>query len=125
MESARRYSRYVVKTDILHHSPDNGETAHLRREGINLIATLSHMAEKAFDGIGRLNMTRHGRGKGIKREEMLFILSQAPYCFGVALSLLRFKRIQIDERVFLLLLVPNSALVRPGLPRVRVAGWHS
>src|SRR5260221_2526859 len=101
--------RYFVKTDILHHGPDNGETAHLRREGINLIGALSHIAEKAFNGIGRLNMTIHGRWKGIKREEMLFILSQAAYCFGVALSIFRFKRLQIDERIFLLLLVPNSA----------------
>src|SRR5258708_10842995 len=54
-------------------------------------------------------MTIHGRWKGIKREEMLFILSQAAYCFGVALSIFRFKRIQIDERIFLLLLLPNSA----------------
>src|SRR5258708_28972006 len=78
-------------------------------QGINLIGALSNIAEKAFNGIGRLNMTIHGRWKGIKREEMLFILSQAAYCFGVALSIFRFKRIQIDECIFLLLLFPNSA----------------
>src|SRR5258708_33005406 len=48
------------------------------------------------------------RSKGIKRQEMLFILSQAPYCFGVALSIFGFKRIQIEERIFLLLLFPNA-----------------
>src|SRR5205085_3062230 len=97
-----------VKTDILHHGPDNGQTAHLCGEGINLIGALSNIAEKAFDRIGRLDMTIHSRGKGIKRQEMLFILSQAPYGFGVALSIFGLKRMQIDERIFLLLLFPNS-----------------
>ncbi len=98
-----------MKTDILHHGPDDGETAHLRREGINLIGALSNIAEKAFDGIGRLNMTIHGRWKGIKRHQMLFILSQAAYCLWVALSIFGFKCIQINERIFPLLLFPNAA----------------
>ena len=95
--------------DILHHRPNNGQTAHLRCEGINVIGALSNIAEKAFDSISRLNMTRHGRWKGIKRQHMFFILSQTPHGFGVALSIFRFKRMQIDERIFLLLLFSNSA----------------
>jgi hypothetical protein len=74
LEGSQLAERYFVKADILHHGPDNGQTTHLGREGINLIGALSHIAEKAFDGIGGLNMTMHGRGKGIKRQQMLFIL---------------------------------------------------
>ena len=73
-----------MKTDILHHGPDNAQTAHLRREGINLIGALSNIAEKAFDGIGRLNMTIHGRWKGIKCQQMLFIFTEAADGFGIA-----------------------------------------
>src|SRR6266581_1921429 len=62
-----------------------------------------------LNSIGRLNMTIQGRWQGIKRQEMLFILSQAPHSFGVALSIFGFKRMQIDERIFLLLWFPNSA----------------
>jgi hypothetical protein len=51
------------ESGYLHLRPDNGQTAHLRCEGINVISALSNIAEKAFDGIGRLNMTMHGRGK--------------------------------------------------------------
>jgi hypothetical protein len=50
---------YFVETDILHNRPHNGQTTHLRRKGINLISALSHIAEEAFDGIGRLDVTMH------------------------------------------------------------------
>jgi hypothetical protein len=67
--------------DILHHGPDNGQTTGFRRKGVNLIGALSNIAEKAFDGIGRLDMTIHGRWKGIKRQQVLFILGQAAHRF--------------------------------------------
>jgi len=86
----------------LHHSPDNGQTAHLRREGINLIGALSHIAEKAFDGIGRLDMTSHCRWLVIKGQKMFFILNQATYRFRIALTIFRFERIQL--RVICLIL---------------------
>ena len=98
-----------MKADILHHGPDNGQTAHLRCESINVIGALSHEAPKAFDGIGRLNMTMHGRGKGIKRQQMFFILRQAAHSFGVALSIFGLKRLQIEEGILLRLLFPNAA----------------
>src|SRR5713226_3189364 len=41
------------QTDILHDSPDNGETTGFRGEGINLIGALPHIAKEAFNGIGR------------------------------------------------------------------------
>src|SRR3954454_12865446 len=98
-----------MKPDVLHDSPDNGETAHLRGEGINLIGALSHIAEEAFDSIGRLNVTMHRRWKRVKGEQMLFILSQAAYRFRIPLSIFGFKRLQIGECILFLLLSPNSA----------------
>ena len=97
-----------VKADILHHGPDNRETAHLRREGIDLVGALSHIAKKAFDGIGALNMTMHGSRKGIKRQQMLFILLQAAHGFRVALSICGFKSLQIEQGRFFRLLFPNA-----------------
>ena len=70
---------YCVETDILHNRPHNGQTTHLGGKGINLIGALSNIAEEAFYGIGRLNVTMHSRWKSVKGQEMLFIFSQAPY----------------------------------------------
>ncbi len=97
-----------MKPDILHDSPDNRQTAHLCGEGINLIGALSDIAEKALDGIGCLNVAMHGRGKGVKRQQMLFILHQAPYRFGIALSIFGFERIEVGQRILLLLLLPDA-----------------
>ena len=96
-----------MKADILHDSPDNGQTAHLRGEGINLIGPLSDIAEKALDRIGGLNVAMHGRGKGVKRQQMLFILHQAPYRFGIALSIFGFEGRQLDQCFLLCWLLPD------------------
>ena len=56
-----------METDILHHGPDNGQTTHLSRESIDLIGTLPHIAEKALDGIGGLDVSMHNRWKRVKR----------------------------------------------------------
>src|SRR6266571_3424202 len=39
---------------------------------------------------------------------MLFILSQAPYRFGITLSVFGFKRLQVGECILLLLLFPDT-----------------
>src|SRR2546421_10237925 len=44
-------------------------------QGINLIGASSHIAKKAFNGIGTANMAMHRLGEGIKRQEMLFIFA--------------------------------------------------
>jgi len=38
-----------MKADILHDSPDNGQTTHFSGKGINLIGALSNITEEAFD----------------------------------------------------------------------------
>jgi len=92
-----------VETDILHDRPDNGQTAHLGRKGINLIGALSDITEKAFNRIGGLDVAMHALWKGIKGQQMLFILRQTPHRFRVPLSIFGFERIQVDQRILLLL----------------------
>lgn len=74
-----------MQTDILDRSPDNGQAAGLRREDIDLISALAHIAEQAFNGIGGLNVAMHRLRKGIKGQQVLFILRQATNGLGIAL----------------------------------------
>jgi hypothetical protein len=104
-----------MKSDILHDSPDNGQTTHFGGKGINLIGALSNIAEETFDSIGCLNVAVHRRWKRVKGEQMLFILSQAAYRFRIPLSIFGFKRLQIGECILFLLLPPNSAEFRLNL----------
>jgi len=86
-----------------------GSTAsRFAREGINLIGPLSDIAEKALDGIGGLNVVMHGRGKGVKRQEMLFILDQTANGFRIALVVFGFECCQVQEGVLFLLLLPDT-----------------
>ena len=75
-----------MQTDILDGRPDNGKATHLRRKHINLIGALPHIAEQTFDGVGRLNRAVHGLRKFVKRQEVLFILSQASHRLGIAFA---------------------------------------
>src|SRR5205823_13851577 len=73
------------QTDILHHSPDNGETTGFRGEGINLIGPLPDIAKEAFNRVGTANGAMHDLREGIKCQEMLFIFTEAADGFGIAL----------------------------------------
>ncbi len=77
-----------MQTDILDRCPDNRQTTGLCREHVDLIGALPHIAEQTRGGIGSLNVSVHGLRKCIKRQEVLFVLSQAAHCFGIALSIL-------------------------------------
>jgi hypothetical protein len=77
-----------VQTDILDRGPDNRETTGFRREHVNLIGALPHIAEQAFDGIGGLNVSMRRLRELVKRQQVFFVLSQASYGFGIALSVL-------------------------------------
>ena len=70
-----------MQADILDRGPNDGETTGLRREHIDLISALAHIAEEAFDSIGGLNVPVHGRRKRIKRQQVLFVLSEAAHRF--------------------------------------------
>ena len=70
-----------MQADVLNRRPDNSETTGLGGEGVNLIDPLPHIAEEAFDGIGGLNMPMHALGEVVKREHVLFVLSQTSHRF--------------------------------------------
>jgi hypothetical protein len=70
-----------MQVDILDGRPDNGKATGLGGEHVDLIGALSHITEETLNGIGRLNMPVHRLRKGIKRQEVLFVLSQASYRF--------------------------------------------
>ena len=61
----RSSQRDFVQTDILHRCPDDGEATGFRREHINLIGALPHIAEQTFNGIRALNISVHRLRKPI------------------------------------------------------------
>ena len=99
------------QSNALDGGPDDRQATHLGGEHVDLIGALAHIAEKTFNGIGGLDVAMHDRWKRVKRQQMLFILRQASHRFRVALSLFGFERIEIGERIFLLLLFPDACEV--------------
>ena len=83
--------RDFVQADILDSRPDDRQATGLCREHINLIGALAHITEQTFNRIGRLNVSVHSLRKGIKGQEVLFILSQAADCLWIALSVFGFE----------------------------------
>jgi hypothetical protein len=73
---------YPWQMYILHDSPYNCETRYFRGEGINLIRTLSHIAEKTFNGIGGANVAVHHQRKIVIGQKMLLVFAEAPYGVG-------------------------------------------
>ncbi len=75
-----------VQADILDGGPYDRQATGLRREHVDLIGALTHIAEQTLNRIGRLNVAVHPLRKGKKGQEVLFILSQAVDCLWIALS---------------------------------------
>ena len=94
--------------DVLDRGPDNGETTGLGGEHVDLIRPLPDSAKQTFDGIGRLNVSVHGRWELVKRQQVLFVLSQAPDRFRIALSVLGFEGGQLGQCFRLCRLLPDS-----------------
>ncbi len=97
-----------MQADILNSCPDDAQATGLRREDIDLIGALPHITEQAFNGVGGLNMAVHRLSKGIKGQEVLFILSQAADRFGIALSILGFEGGQLGQCLRLGRLLPDA-----------------
>ena len=57
-----------MQADILDRRPDDRQATGLRREHINLISALTHIAEQTFNGIRALKMSVHRLRKPIKRK---------------------------------------------------------
>ena len=79
-----------MQPDILDRGPDNRQATGLCGEHVNLVGALSHIAKETFDGISRLNVTMHHLRKRIKRQQMLFVLSQTSDGLWIALSILAY-----------------------------------
>jgi hypothetical protein len=73
----------------LHHGPDNGETTGFRGESVDLIRTLPNIAKEALDRIGATDVAMHDWWKVVKGQEMVLILAEAAYSFGIALLIFR------------------------------------
>src|SRR2546425_634304 len=97
-----------VQTDILDRGPNDGEATGLRRKHVDLISALAHIAEKALNSIGGLNVSVHRGRKRIKRQQVLFVLSQTSYCFWIALTILGFEGRQLYHCFLLCWLVPDA-----------------
>ena len=97
-----------MQTDILNRGPDNRQATALGREHVNLVGVLSHIAKETFDGVGRLKVTMHHLRKRIKRQQMLLVLSQTSYRFGIALSILGFEGSQLGQCLRLCGLLPDT-----------------
>src|SRR6266699_3617181 len=100
--------RDFVQTDILDRSPDHGQTTGLRREDIDLISALAHIAEQAFNGIGGLNVAVHRLRKSIKGQQVLFILRQAANGLGIALRVFGFESGHLGQGLRLCGLPPDA-----------------
>src|SRR5260370_26667836 len=102
------------QTDILHHSPDNGETTGFRSEGINLIGTLPDIAKEACNRVGTANVAMHDLRECIKCQEMLFIFTEATERFRITLLVFGFKSCQIMHCILFLLLrcqIPTNSVL--------------
>ncbi len=96
-----------MQADILDHCPDDGQATHLGREHVNLIGALAHIAEQTFDGIGRLNVAVHALREPVKRQEVLFVLSQASHRLGIALTVFGFEGGQLGYGLLFCGLLPD------------------
>jgi len=105
--------RDFVQANVLDRGPDNRQATGLGCEDVNLIGALSHIAKETFDGVGRLHVTMHHLRKRIKCQEMLLVLSQTSYRFGIALSILGGSRQPSGSR-------PPAVSVAPKYPPVRL-----
>ena len=97
-----------MQADILHRSPDNGETTRLSREDVDLIGALPHIAEETLNGVGRLNMPMHALRELVKREGLLFFLGQTSHGFWIALAVFGFEGRQLGHRLLFVRLIPDA-----------------
>ena len=103
-------------------SPYNRQATGFCREYIDLISPLPHITEQAFDGIGRLNVPMHAGRELVKRQQVLFVLSQAADRFGIALAILRECSLPVAQQPLSLSAASKCRQVRPVSPLVLAWG---
>ena len=97
-----------MQADVLDGRPDNRKTTGLCREHVNLIGALAHIAEQALNGIGRLNVAVYCLRKRIKRQQVLFILSQASHRLWIPLAVFGFEGHQLGHCLLFCGLIPDA-----------------
>ena len=80
--------RDFVQANILHRGPDNRQATGFRRKDVDLIGALAHITKEAFNGVRGANVPVQSLRKGIKGQEVLFILNEASHRLWIALSVL-------------------------------------
>ena len=105
--------------------PNNGEATRLGGEHVNLIGALSHITEEALNGIGGLNVPVHALRELVKGHEVLFVLSQAAYGFGIAHSVLGECSLPVGSTPLVCSVAPKCQRVQLEPLPALVWGWHS
>ncbi len=86
------------QTNILHDGPNNREARRLGCEGVNLIGALPHEASQALNRVGGANVAMHNLRKGIKGQQMVFLLAETADRFRIALALFAFEGREVCQR---------------------------
>ncbi len=97
-----------MQKDVLDGCPDNGQATGLGGEHVDLIGALPDIAEQTLNGIGGQNVSVHALRKGIKGQEVFFVLDQTSHRFGIALSILRFEGAQLSQGLLFCRLLPDA-----------------
>ncbi len=97
-----------MQADVLQSRPDDGEATGLGGEHVDLISPLPHIAEETLNRIGRLNMPMHAHRELVKREGLLFFLSQTSHGFWIALAIFSFEGRQLRQCLLFCWLIPDA-----------------
>lgn len=103
------HHRESVQADILDCCPDDCQATRFCGEDVDLIGALPHIAEEAFNGVGRLNVPVHSGKKIIKRQCSLFLLRQASHSFWIALAVSGFEGHQVGQGLLFCRLIPDPS----------------
>jgi hypothetical protein len=97
-----------VQADVLDGGPDNRQATVLRREHVDLIGTLTHIAKQAFNRVGGLNVPVQRLRKRIKRQEVRFVFPEASHRLWIALAIFGFEGTQLSQRFLFCCLLPDA-----------------
>jgi hypothetical protein len=101
-----------VQADVLDGRPDNRQATGFRRKHINLVGALAHEAPQTFNSIGGLNVSMHGGREFIKRQQVLFVLSQASHRLGIAFAVFGECSLPVVSMSPVLLVAPRCQRVQ-------------
>jgi len=71
--------------------PDDHQATHLGREQVNLVDTLTNVAEQTLDGVGYLDIAAHRLRKLVKGQGFLYLFSQTSHRLWIELAIFGFE----------------------------------